>query len=216
MAIKKECNYCGTSVIIDKLNRDTDYLCPECKSLVYRRGQPFQHVFFLSITSLLLFFWMLPSPLLTIKILNIERSVSFISGVGYLIESGRYLTALILGFSVIIIPYTMLILRITVMVAVRLKALSPFVFHLLDFYKKIHEWNMVEVYLVGILIAIIKLHSIADITVGMGTLLFLLFITTFYISVEWFNPNDVYLFCGDYACEHYKKLLFYREVEDET
>lgn len=216
MAIKKECNYCGTIVEIEKVSRDTDYLCPECKSLVYRRGQPFQHVFFLSITSLLLFFWMLPSPLITIKILNIERSVSFISGIGYLIESGRYLTAMILGLSVIVIPYAMLVLRIAVMVAVRLKAVSPSVFRLLELYRKIHEWNMAEVYLVGILIAIIKLHSLAEITVGSGTLLFLLFIISFYISVEWFNPNDVYLFCGDYSCEQVEDLLFYREVEDEA
>ncbi len=216
MAIKKECNYCGTIVEIEKVSRDTDYLCPECKSLVYRRGQPFQHVFFLSITSLLLFFWMLPSPLITIKILNIERSVSFISGIGYLIESGRYLTAMILGLSVIVIPYAMLVLRIAVMVAVRLKAVSPSVFRLLELYRKIHEWNMAEVYLVGILIAIIKLRSLAEITVGSGTLLFLLFIISFYISVEWFNPNDVYLFCGDYSCEQVEDLLFYREVEDEA
>ncbi len=216
MAIKKECNYCGTIVEIEKVSRDTDYLCPECKSLVYRRGQPFQHVFFLSITSLLLFFWMLPSPLITIKILNIERSVSFISGIGYLIESGRYLTAMILGLSVIVIPYAMLVLRIAVMVAVRLKAVSPSVFRLLELYRKIHEWNMAEVYLVGILIAIIKLRSLAEITVGSGTLLFLLFIISFYISVEWFNPNDVYLFCEDYSCEQVEDLLFYREVEDEA
>ncbi len=216
MAIKKECNYCGTIVEIVRVSRDTDYLCPECKSLVYRRGQPFQHVFFLSITSLLLFFWMLPSPLITIKILNIERSVSFVSGLGYLIESGRYLTAIILGLSVIVIPYAMLVLRIAVMVAVRIKAMSPSVFRLLELYRKIHEWNMAEVYLVGILIAIIKLRSLAEITVGTGTLLFLLFIITFYISVEWFNPNDVYLFCGDYSCQHAEDLLFYREAEDEA
>ncbi|BBB32794.1 conserved hypothetical protein [Thermotomaculum hydrothermale] len=216
MAIKRECNYCGTTVEIEKLSRDTDYLCPVCKSLVYRRGQPFQHVFFLSITSLLLFFWMLNAPLLSVKILNIERTITFANGIGYLIETEYYLTALILSLTVIVIPYAMLILRIAVMVSVRLKALSPATFKMLNFYKVLHEWNMAEVYLVGILIAIIKLRSLAEVTVGNGTLIFLLFIVTFYISVEWFNPNDVYLFCGDFHCKNREELLFYREVEDET
>ncbi len=216
MGFKKECNYCGTIVEIEKLERDTDYLCPVCKSLVYRRGQPLQHVFFLSITSLMLFFWMLQSPLVSIKILNIERSVTFASGIGYLIETGRYLTALILSLSVIVIPYTMLVIRIAVMVAVRLKAVSPFILKLLEIYRKIYEWNMAEVYLVGVLIAIIKLRSLAEVTVGVGVLVFLLFIITFYISVEWFNPNDVYLFCGDYTCEQAEDLLFYREDADEA
>jgi len=216
MGFKKECNYCGTIVEIEKLERDTDYLCPVCKSLVYRRGQPLQHVFFLSITSLMLFFWMLQSPLVSIKILNIERSVTFASGIGYLIETGKYLTALILSLSVIVIPYTMLVIRIAVMVAVRLKAVSPFILKLLEIYRKIYEWNMAEVYLVGVLIAIIKLRSLAEVTVGIGVLVFLLFIITFYISVEWFNPNDVYLFCGDYTCEQAEDLLFCREGADEA
>ncbi len=216
MGFKKECNYCGTIVEIEKLERDTDYLCPVCKSLVYRRGQPLQHVFFLSITSLMLFFWMLQSPLVSIKILNIERSVTFASGIGYLIETGRYLTALILSLSVIVIPYTMLVIRIAVMVAVRLKAVSPFILKLLEIYRKIYEWNMAEVYLVGVLIAIIKLRSLAEVTVGVGVLVFLLFIITFYISVEWFNPDDVYLFCGDYSCEQEEDLLFCREGADEA
>ncbi len=215
MAIKKECNYCGTIVEIVKLSRDTDYLCPVCNSLVYRRGQPLQHVFFLSITSLILFFWMLQSPLVSIKILNIERSVTFISGVGYLIETGRYLTALILSLSVIVIPYIMLILRISIIVAVRLKAVSPFILRLLNLYKRIYEWNMAEVYLVGVLIALIKLRSLADVTIGIGLLIFLLFIITFYISVEWFNPNDIYLFCGDFSCNQAEDLFFYKEGNDE-
>ncbi len=216
MTIKRQCNYCGTIVELDKLSRDTDYLCPECKSLVYRRGQPFQHVFFLSITSLLLFFWMLNAPLLSIKILGIEKSISFANGLGHLIETGRYLTAIILGLTVIVIPYTMLVLRIAVMVSVRIKAISPMVFRLLALYKKIFEWNMAEVYLVGILIAIIKLKSLADITIGKGTLIFLLFIISFYISVEWFNPNDIYLFCDGNECRNPEDLLFYREVDSET
>ncbi len=215
MKLSKECNYCGTIVDIEEVKRDTDYLCPVCKSLVYRRGQPFQHILFLSLTSLMLFFWMLYTPLLSIKILNIERTITLISGMGYLIETGRYLTAIILGVSVIVIPYTMLVLRIAVMLSVRFKSITPVVFKMLDIYKRIHEWNMAEVYLIAILIAIIKLKSLASVEIGSGTLLFLLFIITFYISVEWFNPNDVILFCGDLSCDKMNEIFYFDEATDE-
>jgi len=216
MGFKRECKYCGTIVDIDTLERDTDYLCPVCKSLVYRMGQPFRYVLFLSLTSLILFLWLLNLPLLSVKILGIERTTSFIVGLGHLISTGELITALILWLSVIIIPYTMLVIRIAVIVAVKLKAISPLIYKLISFYKVIAEWNMAEVYLVGIFVAIIKLRSIADITVGLGTLVFILFLTTFYVSDQWFNPDDIKIFCDNYRCSRVDELMYFKESFDEA
>ncbi len=216
MEFKRECKYCGTIVEIDKFERDTDYLCPVCKSLVYRMGQPFRYVLFLSLTSLILFLWMLNLPLLSVKILGIERTTSFVASLGHLIATGKFLTAFILGLSVIIIPYTMLVIRIAVIIAVKFKAISPYVYRLLSLYKLIAEWNMTEVYLVGIFVAIIKLRSIADITVGLGTLVFILFLTTFYVSVQWFNPDDVKIFCDNYSCEKINELMCFEGNFNES
>ncbi len=213
MRVIKQCEYCGTKIEIDEIKLDTHYICPVCHSLVYRKGQPFQYVFFISLTSLILFFWMLNMPLISIKIMGIERSTTFISGLGHLIESGRYLTAFILGLSVIVIPYTMLILTITIVFAVRLGIITPFVFKLLYLYENISMWNMAEVYLVGIFIAIIKLKSIAEISIGYGTIVFILFLSTFYVSVQWFNPEDVMFFCGKDQCLHAGELYYNRGLE---
>ncbi len=212
--MKRECKYCGTTIEIESIEYDTDYLCPECNSLVYRRGQPFTYVFLISLTSLILYLWTLPLPLITIKIAGMERSTSLISAMGMLIERGDYLTFAILSLSVVVIPYIMLVLIFTVILAVRFKAISPTVFKLISLYKEIKAWNMSEVYLVGIFIAIIKLKEMSDLTVNSGVLVFVLFLLSFYIAVEWFNPDDVLYFCDKYRCEQASNFFFEGELSE--
>jgi len=55
-------------------------------------------------------------------------------------------------------------------------------------YQFIKEWNMAEVYLLGILIAMIKLEQITDMVVDYGLWFNFLYVTLFYIALTWFNP----------------------------
>jgi paraquat-inducible protein A len=62
---------------------------------------------------------------------------------------------------------------------------------LVGFYLIIKEWNMIEVYVIGLLISFVKMYDLADVTILAGFWFNCLYVVFLYLSLVLFNPYDI-------------------------
>jgi uncharacterized paraquat-inducible protein A len=80
-----KCKYCDQLINLKNLEDGYEYHCPRCDSLVYRKGVSSRVVTLLTLSSLIVFFWAIFTPVLQIVVIG-EKEVSFWQSVVYLLE----------------------------------------------------------------------------------------------------------------------------------
>jgi paraquat-inducible protein A len=90
-----------------------------------------------------------------------------------------------------VIPIMMIILINFIIFAHKLGFHKTSLKKAISLYENIKEWNMTEVYLVGVLISMIKLDELTQLSTNAGLWINFIYIIMFYITVVFFNPHDI-------------------------
>jgi len=186
------CKDCGVIIEVDNFDDTHQYSCPRCHSVFYRPGQPFDLVLVMAITALLFFIPATFLPIMTLEILGQFHSVTLFEAVWFFVNDGYIIIAIIAAASGVIIPLGLLILILMMIIPLKLGAPASSVRVFFRSYEHLTGWAMAEVYLVSIFVAIIKLGGMAELTLDFGLYSFFFFLVTFYITLNWFNPDDLW------------------------
>ncbi|MGH8354301.1 MAG: paraquat-inducible protein A [Pseudomonas sp.] len=143
--------------------------CPRCGYELYsHRHQVVRRSLALAIAALLLYVPANFMPIMQLNLLGQTTQDTVWSGVLGLYESGMRGVALVVFLCSMAIPLLKLLCQLTVLLSIRWDIGRS---HGLLFYRIYHhlrEWGMLEVYLMGILVAIVKLRDLADLSLGLG------------------------------------------------
>ncbi len=152
-------------------------LCDTCKKVLYHYDERvLDHGLALGITGLLLFFVSNLFPLVKVEMLGHEQHVTILSMVFSLFENGFYVVGVTVAFMVFIFPLMILVDYITLSWLMRLKKGKQLTKELLILLSKLLPWNMVEIYLVSILVALVKLIGFMQIHFGLSFWSLVLFV----------------------------------------
>ena len=141
--------------------------CSRCDAMLGRRrtNPPIATPLAFCLTSIVLYLICATRPLMTLSIYGRMRSVSLFTGPIELIREGWVAAGILVGLVTTIIPA----IEILLMTGILLGALHhrlPFrVPHMMRWYDKLRPWSMVEVYLLGVLVAYTKMIDLADVSV---------------------------------------------------
>jgi len=118
-------------------------------------------------------------PMLGLSVAGRETFTTVIGGVLAMWHEGRQVVAMLVLFTAVLAPALEIACLLTVAVAVRRSLAPPWVGMLLRSYELIREWSMIEIMLLGVLVALIKIAELATVIPGLalfvlGTLVFLL------------------------------------------
>lgn len=148
--------------------------CPRCGYELYtHRSQVVRRSLALVITALLLY---LPANFLPIMQLNLLGQVTedtVWSGVLGLYSSGMQSIAVVVFLCSMAVPLLKLLCQFAVLLSIRLDIGRSYGLLLYRIYHHMREWGMLEVYLMGILVAIVKLVDLADLSIGIGLFCFI-------------------------------------------
>ncbi|MBA4291129.1 MAG: paraquat-inducible protein A [Pseudomonas sp.] len=148
--------------------------CPRCGYELYtHRSQVVRRSLALVITALLLY---LPANFLPIMQLNLLGQVTedtVWSGVLGLYSSGMQSIAVVVFLCSMAVPLLKLLCQFAVLLSIRLDIGRSYGLLLYRIYHHMREWGMLEVYLMGILVAIVKLVDLADLSIGLGLFCFI-------------------------------------------
>ncbi|WP_031431896.1 paraquat-inducible protein A [Methylomicrobium agile] len=148
--------------------------CPRCGFLLQRaQRNSIERSLALSVTGLLLFIPANCLPLLGIKVLGNAKDGILLSGVAALYEEGMWAVATLVFLSSILFPLANLLLSLAISAHLHLKRPNRFLTHWMRWLQHLDEWAMLEVYTLGIIVACVKLSSMADLRFGLGLFAFI-------------------------------------------
>lgn len=148
--------------------------CPRCGfELVALRQRVVGRSLALTLAALLLFF---PANLMPIMHLNLLGRLSqdtVWSGVQGLYDSGMRGVALLVFLCSMAVPLLKLLCQLAVLLSIGTGHGRRYGLFLYRTYHHMREWGMLEVYLLGILVAMIKLGDLAELSMGPGLACFI-------------------------------------------
>jgi paraquat-inducible protein A len=143
--------------------------CPRCGStLITRSANSIERSLALAIAGLILFVPANLYPLLTLEAVGLRQSQTVFSSAMSLYDDGLWLVALLILLFVMLVPLVKLLLLLYVSASLHGPGLWRGTALALRSYQHLDEWGMLEVYLLGVAVSVVKLIDVAAIQPGLG------------------------------------------------
>jgi paraquat-inducible protein A len=143
--------------------------CARCQAFLYRRKpRSLDRALALSLAALILFILANTFPFLSMQVQGREQFITLPSAVGSLLAGNQWLLAACVGFLILLAPLLKLLSLLYVLIPLRLGKRVPHSSRYYRLARQIAPWNMVEVYLIGTLVALVKLAELATIVLGIS------------------------------------------------
>ena len=171
--------------------------CPRCGCCL-EQHQPSSVLtcLVLVVTGLLLFLPANILPVLSMEILGNVQQSTVLGGALALHKEGMVVVAWLVVATAIVIPLLRLLILLQVLVSVISASMHRTAARLFRWYAHLGEWGMMEIYVLGVLISIIKLADMASVNVGYGLYCFAaMMIVELFISV-YLNPYALWDLLG--------------------
>lgn len=167
--------------------------CPRCDhELCADRPDVVDRGLALVLTALLLYIPANCLPIMQLHLLGQTSSDTVWSGVTGLFNTGMRGVAVVVFLCSMAIPLLKLTFQLVVLASLRLNTRKKHAIACYRAYQHLREWGMLEVYFMGILVAIVKLVDLAELTLGVGLFCFisLLFIQV-WLEIE-MSPQQIW------------------------
>jgi len=188
------CWCCGLVQIVPSLATEQSAYCPRCDTIVAPRSRAHQSTHAtaaFALAALLLYFPAILLPMLRIQKLGSTVEDSLLSGVATLLHAGHYFVGgIVLVFSLIVPPiklFALLILSLaSEYVEQRHRAVT---YHLVEL---LGRWGMLDVMVVAVLVAYVKLGDTVTISPGPGLTAFAASVILSLIASMCFPPHALW------------------------
>ncbi len=163
-----ECAGCGLVQRLPELKPDFVARCTRCDAMLGRKyaNPPIATPLAFCLSSLVLYLVCVSQPLMTISVYGRMRQVSLFTGPIELVRDGWVIDGILVGLVTTVIPIVEILLMLGILLGALHHRLPWRVPHMMRWYDRLRPWAMVEVYLLGLLVAYTKLIDLADISVG--------------------------------------------------
>ena len=183
-----KCEYCNKNLRLENIEDGNEYYCTRCKSLVYRVGESKKMVVSLTISSFFIFIVALLMPLLNVSILH-DTQINILQSI-ILLNQSDIISSVLLAISIVIIPILLMLLILLIIFYKQLGILKSNLKVLIHTFVFLKQWNMISIYFIGLLVAMVKIKDISNMTILPGLWVNALFVVLFFLTLKWFNPYD--------------------------
>ncbi len=184
------CHACGEVIFLEYTSIGKNIRCFQCHTLLKRTKRGALLLSFLfAITSLILFYPALTMPLLKISLHSFDNQVNIINTIETLFTEQYPFVGLTVAMTILIIPFTYLSLIASIFIIKRKSYLSRVILKIISI---IQTWHMVDVFLMGVLVSIIKLLGDFHLNIGIGFYFITLLTITITITNHFFDIKQAW------------------------
>lgn len=163
------CSYCDFLYRMPPLQGRAEVQCTRCGASIYSSyPSTFTHTLALALTALILFILANSFPLLSLEYHGIHSEATLLSGISLLIDQGYSEIAILVVITSWLMPLAELTALIYILVPLHYGWVLPGATILLRAFGKLRPWSMSEVYLLGLVIAAVKLNERSEIVPGVA------------------------------------------------
>ena len=176
-------------------NHPYSCICPRCRNTVY-----FYHtkqVLLSIVFALVSFIFMMSSdflPFLGISTSGVSQNMQLLDYTQVLYQDSYGLISICVFIFMQFLPTIVLLTIIVADFGILLKKNFKFITFLLRFFAFCSNWSMVDVFMVGVLVSLIKITSMVDVYYGSGFWCFVIFAFFYVVAVSYFNLEDTWEF----------------------
>ena len=164
-------------------------VCPRCSCILASPSEnPVEKTMALTLTGLMLY---LPAnflPLLTFNAIGMKSTGTIWDSWIGLSDAGFYFTGIMVLMTSILIPLVKLLMLFTVTWHIQTGRSTRKTAVIFRWYHHLDEWGMLEVYMIGILVTIIKMLHLAHVQYDMGFVCFIALLATTLCSSAAMDP----------------------------
>lgn len=189
------CEECDAVFLRPLLGRGVVAHCLRCEAELERdTGRRLERLLPLTVAALVLFVIANTFPIVTIELQGLTSDTTLVGAVLALLRDGMSEVALLVMATTLLFPLIqMLVLLYLLLPSSRLQRPPGFVL-LLRLMQAARPWGMVEVFMLGILVALIKLSNMAEVIPGPALWSFGV-LTVLLTVVVSFNPRYIWHVC---------------------
>lgn len=168
------CRECGTVHQMLPLPSGRTASCTNCNATLYREQRDsIERTLGLTLAALCLLTVANLLPFMTLKLEGREQPSTIMTGVLGLYDAGMWPLAALVFAAAILMPLLKLIALIYVLLPLQIGQRAPGMSMLFRWVETIHPWAMMEVFLLGVIVAYVKLADLATIELGVALFAFI-------------------------------------------
>ena len=187
------CHDCDLLQRIPQVPEGSAALCRRCGSmLIQNKPKSFQRPLALLFAGVILFIMFNAFPFLTFKKEGLEHRTHVVTGIRQLADQGMEALAALVAINLIIVPGLPLLASLYVLVPVSLNRRAPGMFRVFRYIRILQPWHMVEIFMLGVLVSMVKLAKMAQIIPGVAVYSLTAFIFVMAAASAAIDPHEVW------------------------
>ncbi len=163
------CHDCDLPIWLGVVPPGGSARCPRCRGMLVRRVRDsVDRTLAFALAGLLLFVVANAFPFLAMKMRGLVTETTLATGVRALYEQGRPLVASLVLLTTILAPLLHLSAILYVLLPLKLGIRMPWSVDCFRWLQRIQSWSMMEVFMLGVLVSLVKLAAMAEIVPGIA------------------------------------------------
>lgn len=179
------CHECDLIHTVPPMPESATARCVRCGALLLQsKADSINRTIAWTVSGLILYIVAITFPFLAIKSGSIVQQTGLLSGIQQLFSQDIIPLAVLILLTCVLIPLMQMFGLLYVFVPLKLNIRVKFAINVFRLFQHVKPWSMMEIYMLGILIAMAKLGKMATIVPGLAVIAFglLIFVLNFAIT----------------------------------
>jgi paraquat-inducible protein A len=167
--------------------------CARCGAVLFRSSPgSFERTLAYALTAVTLFVLANAFPILRMEVSGNSNETTLLGAVRALQEQGKPEIAVLVFLTTFLIPAAQLAAMVYLLLPLKWGRILPGVPHVLSFLGRVRPWGMVEVFMLGVLVSVVKLHSLAHVVLGVALWAFCGLVVAMPAMAAAFDPRELW------------------------
>ena len=145
-----------------------------------------------TLTALICFYPAVTEPIMILNMAGLSQQQSLLQGARVLLQEQYYLVAILTFLSSMVVPLIRLLLLFYVTFSLSINYFHINMLWSFRLYHHMEEWGMLDVYMLGIIVSVVKLLSMAEIYPGFGLWAYAGLLLSSILATTALNPHEVW------------------------
>ncbi|MCC6764019.1 MAG: paraquat-inducible protein A [Deltaproteobacteria bacterium] len=187
------CPHCDLLQRLPALAAGEAARCPRCdKELWRRREDPLERTLALAIAAAILYVVANTVPMLGLSAVGHHASTTLFGGARHLWDDGQEIVAVLVLFTAVVAPALQIGSMLAIVVGARRPCPPSWVGTLLRHHPRTATWSMIEVMILGVLVALIKIADYASVNAGLALFALGALVVLLAAMQSAFDPREVW------------------------
>jgi paraquat-inducible protein A len=167
--------------------------CVRCGALLYkRRADCVDTTLALTLAGIVLFVLINTFPFISFRMSGQMEETTLITGIQVFFAQGWWALGLLVLFSTVIAPAIQLLGLLYILLPLRFGLIVPGLPRVLRTLRALGPWSMIEIFMLGILVSVVKLSKDGELTYGISLYAFMAFTFIIAAILNSFDPHQIW------------------------